>query len=140
MISLKLGLKTQLKPMDKLNVIFSNMDDLLTDDRKDMLQVTVAALKKNNDQALASEWQKQMLTWSWELSMTQHLCTSASTSLQKGPMWWNWQQRFPLHVSSSITCQSLSNKQEVRELIMAAFDNLSKAHAHMNSYAANIIS
>ena len=38
--------------MDKLDAIFSSMDDLLNDDRKDMLQVTVAALKKK----MAKHW------------------------------------------------------------------------------------
>ena len=32
------------------------------------------------------------------------------------------------------------HKQEVRELIMASFDNLSEAHAHMSSYAMNMSS
>ena len=38
--------------MDKLDVIFSNMDDLLTNDIKYMLQVTVAALQKTK----ANHW------------------------------------------------------------------------------------
>ena len=38
--------------MDKLDAIFNNMDDLLTNDRKDTLQVTMAVLKKT----MARHW------------------------------------------------------------------------------------
>ena len=124
--------------MDKLDVIFSNMDDLLNNDRKDTLQVTVAALKKT----MAKHWH-QMTEANVDLVLRavhdpacmylyQHLTQEGADMMEPTteiPITWEL-----LHQLPEQKC-----KQEVRELIMAAFDNLSEAHAHMSSYATNVI-
>ena len=125
--------------MDKLDVIFNNMDDLLTDDRKDTLQVTVAALKKT----MAKHWH-QMVEANVDLVLRavhdpacvylcQHLTQEGANVTEPTteiPIAWEF-----LHQLPEWKC-----KQEVRELITAAFDNLSEAHAHMSSYATNMSS
>ena len=72
--------------------------------------------------------------------MTQHACTLCQYLTPEGadvtepttdiPIAWEF-----LHQMPEWKC-----KQEVRKLIMAAFDNLSEAHAHMSSYAVNMSS
>ena len=71
--------------------------------------------------------------------MTQHVCTSVSTSPEGAdvmeltaeiPIAWEFLHQLP----------EWKHKQEVRELIMASFDNLSEAHATMSSYAVNMSS
>ena len=123
--------------IDKLDVIFSNMNDLLTDNRKDMLQVTVAALRKT----MAKHW-CQMAEANVDLVLRavhdpacmylcQHLTPEGADVMEltaEIPITWEF------------LYQLWKCKQEVRELIMAAFDNLSEAHAHMSSYAMNMSS
>ena len=49
--------------MDKLDMIFINMDDLLTDNRKDNFKSQWLHLRKPWP-SIGIRWQKQMLTWS----------------------------------------------------------------------------
>ena len=125
--------------MDKLDMIFSHMDDLLTNDRKDMLQVMVAALKKT----MAKHW-CQMVEANVDLVLRavhdpacmylhQHLIPEGANVMEQMTdisIAWEFLHQLP----------EQKHKQEMRELIMAAFDNLSEAHAHMSSYAMNMSS
>ena len=125
--------------MDKLDNIFSTMDDLLQDDRKDMLHITVAALKR----VMVKHW-KQMLESNVDLVLKaihnpscvylrQYLTPEGAEVTEPTTN---------ILIAWEFLCQlpERKRKQEVHELITTAFDHLSEAHAHISSYAANMSS
>ena len=123
--------------IDKLDNIFLTMDDLLQDDRKDMLHITVAALMR----IMVKHW-KQMSEANVNLVLKaihdpscvylrQHLTSEGAAVMEPTtdiPIAWEFLHQLP----------ERKRKQEVRELITTAFDHLSKAHAHISSYTANM--
>ena len=125
--------------IEKLDSIFSTMDDMLQDDRKDMLHVTVAALKN----IMVKHWQ-QMSEANIDLVMK---------AIQDPSCVYLWEHLMPegpdvmeptmdIPITWEFICQlpKKKRKQEVCELITTTFYHLGKAHAHMSSYAVNMSS
>ena len=123
--------------MDKLDNIFSTMDDLLQDDRKDMLHIMVVALKR-----VMAKHLKQMLEANIDLVLKaihdlscvylrQHLTPEGAEVMEPTT---------DILIALEFLRQlpERKRKQEVHELITTAFDHLSETHAHISSYAANM--
>ena len=113
------------------------MDNLLTDDRKYMLLVTVTALKK----MMAKHWHQMaeanvdlVLKAVYDLAcvcLRQHVTAEGADVTEltaEIPIAWEFLCQLP----------ERKCKQEVRELVTTAFDHLSEVHVHMSSYATNI--
>ena len=125
--------------MDKLDNIFSMMDDVLQDDRKDTLHVTVAALKK----VMVKHW-RQMSGANVDLVLKaihnpscvylgQNLTPEGAEVMEPTtdiPIAWEFLHQLP----------ETKRKEEVCEFITTTFDHLSEAHTHISSYAANMSS
>ena len=124
---------------DKIDVIIDMFSDLLDDNHKDALRLTVMSLKK----LMVKHWQ-QMAEADIEVVMKsihnpscvylcQHLTmegidvTELVTEVPEG---WTFIRQLPKKVQ----------KTEVWELIVMCFNHLSEVHAHMSSFAANMLS
>ena len=115
---------------------FSN---LLADDHKDTLRLTITSLKK----LMVKHWW-QMVEADVEVVMRsihdpscvylcQHLTTEGVDVMDpvtEVPEGWTFLRQLPKKVQ----------KMEVWELIVTCFDNLSEVHAHMSSFVANMSS
>ena len=124
---------------DKLDAIMNTFSNLLADDHKDTLRLTVTSLKK----LMVKHWW-QMAEADVEVVLRsihdpscvylcQHLTTEGidvtelATEVPEG---WTFLRQLPKKVQ----------KTEVQELIVTCFDHLSEAHAHMSLFAANMSS
>ena len=124
---------------EKLDAIMDTFSDLLVDDRKDALRLTVTSLKK----LMVKHWQ-QMAEADVEVVLKsthdpscvylhQHLTTEGvnvtepATEVPEG-------QTFLRQLPKKVW------KMEVWELIVTCFNHLSEVHAHMLSFAANMSS
>ena len=122
---------------DKLDAIMDVFSDLLADDHKDALRLTVMSLKK----FMVKHWQ-QMAEANVEVVLRsihdpsciylhQHLTTEGvymtelATEVPEG---WTFLRQLPKKVQ----------KTEVQELIVICFNHLSEVHAHMSSFVANM--
>ena len=115
---------------------FSN---LLADDHKDALRLTVMSLKK----LMVKHWW-QMAEADMEVVLRsihnpscvylhQHLTTegiNVTELVTEVPEGWTFLRQLPKKVQ----------KMEVWELIVTCFDHLSEAHTHMSSFVANMLS
>ena len=124
---------------DKLDVIMNTFSDLLANNRKDALRLTITSLKK----LMVKHWQ-QMAEANVEVVLRsihdpscvylcQHLTTKGvdvTEPVTEVPEGWTFLRQLPEKVW----------KTEVQELIVTCFDHLSEAHAHMSSFAANMSS
>ena len=124
---------------DKLDAIMNTFSDLLADDHKDTLRSTVTSLKK----LMVKHWwqmveaDKDAVLKSIHdpscIYLCQHLTTKGIDVMEPAtevPEGWTFLRQLPKKVW----------KMEVRELIVMCFDDLSEAHAHMSSFAANMSS
>ena len=118
---------------DKIDGIMDTFSDLLADDHKDALRLTVTSLKK----LMVKHWQ-QMAEADVEVVLRsihylcQHLTTEGIDMMKpvtEVPEGWTFLRQLPKKVQ----------KMEVQELIVTCFNHLSEAHAHM-SFAANMSS
>ena len=124
---------------DKLDAIMDAFSDLLADDCKDVLRLTVMSLKK----LIVKHWW-QMAEADMEVVMRlihdpscvylcQHLTTEGVNVMElvtEVPEGWTFLRQLPKKVQ----------KTEVQELIVMCFDHLLEAHAHISSFAANMSS
>ena len=124
---------------DKVDAIMDAFSDLLADDRKDALRSTVMSLKK----LMVKHWW-QMVEGDVEVVMKsinnpsciylhQHLTTEGINMMEPAtevPEGWTFLRQLPEKVQ----------KTEVWELIVMCFDHLLEVHAHMLSFAANMLS
>ena len=124
---------------DKIDVIMDTFSNLLADDRKDALRSTITSLKK----LMVKHWQ-QIAEANVEVVMRsihdpsciylhQHLTTEGINVTEPAtevPEGWTFIRQLPKKVQ----------KTEVQELIVMCFNHLSEAHAHMSSFAANMLS
>ena len=111
--------------------------DLLVDDHKDALRLTITSLKK----LMVKPWQ-QMAKADVEvvlrsihdpscIYLCQHLTTEGVDMMEpvtEVPEGWTFLRQLPKKVC----------KTKVWELIVTCFDHLSEAHTHMSSFAANM--
>ena len=119
---------------DKIDVIMDTFSDLLADDCKDALRLTIMSLKK----LMVKHWQ-QMAEADVEVVMKsiynpscvylcQHLTTEGVNVMEPAtevPKGWTFLRQLPKKVQ----------KTEVWELIVTCFNHLLEAHAHMSSFA-----
>ena len=124
---------------DKIDDIMDMFSDLLADDCKDTLRSTITSLKK----LMVKHWW-QMAEADVEVVMKsihdpscvylhQHLTTEGVNVMEpvmEVPEGWTFIRQLPKKVW----------KTEVQELIVACFDHLSEAYAHMSSFVANMSS
>ena len=124
---------------DKIDVIMDTFSNLLADDRKDALRLTVMSLKK----LMVKYWQ-QMAEADMEVVMRsihdpsciylcQHLTTegiNVTEPAMEVPEGWTFIRQLPKKV----------RKTEVWELIVTCFNHLSEVHAHMSSFVTNMLS
>ena len=124
---------------DKLDAIMNTFSDLLPDDCKDALRLTVMSLKK-----LMVKYWWQMAEANVDLVLKsihepscvylhQHLTTEGVDMMELAtevPEGWTFLRQLPKKVW----------KTEVRELIVMCFNHLTEAHTHMSSFAANMSS
>ena len=124
---------------DKIDGIMDTFSDLLADNRKDALRLTVMSLKK----LMVKHWW-QMAEADVEVVMRsihnpscvylcQHLTTEGIDMTEPAievPEGWTFLRQLPKKVQ----------KTEVWELIVICFNHLSEVHAHMSSFAANMSS
>ena len=124
---------------DKLNAIMNTFSDLLADDHKDALRSTVTSHVK----LMVKHWQ-QMVEANVDavlksihdpscIYLHQHLTTEGVNETEpvtEVPEGWTFLRQLPEKVW----------KTEVWELIVMCFDHLSKVHAHMSLFPANMSS
>ena len=124
---------------DKLDAIMDTFSDLLADDHKDTLRLTVMSLKK----LMVKHWQ-QMAEANVEVVLKsihdpscvylcQHLTTEGVNMTElvtEVPEGWTFLRQLPEKVQ----------KTEVWELIVTCFNHLSEAHTHISSSVANMSS
>ena len=124
---------------DKTDGIMDTFSDLLVDNRKDALRLTITSLKK----LMVKHWW-QMMEADVEVVMKsihdpsciylhQHLTTEGIDMMEpvvEVPEGWTFLRQLPKKVW----------KTEVWELIVMCFNHLSEAHAHMSSFVANMSS
>ena len=124
---------------DKLDAIMEVFSDLLADDRKDTLRLTITSLKK----LMVKHWWQMaeadvevILRYIHDPScvyLCQHLTTEGvdvTEPVTEVPEGWTFLRQLPKKVW----------KTEVQELIVTCFDHLSEAHTHMSSFVANMSS
>ena len=124
---------------DKLDAIKNTFSDLLVDNHKDALRLTVTSLKK----FMVKHWW-QMAEADVEVVLKsihdpscvylhQHHTTEGINMMElvtEVPERWTFLRQLPEKVQ----------KTEVWELIVMCFNHLSEAHAHMSSFAGNMSS
>ena len=124
---------------DKIDAIMDMFSDLLADDCKDALRSTITSLKK----LIVKHW-RQMAEADVEIVMKsihdpscvylcQHLTTEGVNVMEpvtEVPEGWTFLRQLPKKVW----------KTEVQELIVTCFNHLSEVHAHMSSFATNMLS
>ena len=124
---------------DKLDSIMDMFSDLLADDHKDILRLTVTSLKK----LLVKHWW-QMAEADVEVVLKsihdpscvylcQHLTTEGvdiTEPVTEVPKGWTFLRQLPEKVQ----------KTEVQELIVMCFNHLLEVHSHMSSFVANMSS
>ena len=124
---------------DKLDAIMDTFSDLLVDNCKDALRLTITSLKK----LMVKHWW-QMAEADVEVVLKsihdpscvylhQHLTTKGVDVMEpvtEVPEGWTFLRQLPKKVQ----------KTEVWELIVMCFNHLSEAHAHMSSFATNMSS
>ena len=124
---------------DKLDAVMNTFSELLVDDHKDALRLTVTSLKK----LMVKHWW-QMAEADMEVVLKsihdpsciylhQHLTTEGVDVMEPAtevPEGWTFLRQLPKKVQ----------KTEVQELIMMCFNHLSEVHAHMSLFVANMSS
>ena len=124
---------------DKLDAIMDAFSDLLVDDCKDALRLTITSLKK----LMVKHWW-QMAEADVEVVLKsihdpscvylhQHLTTegvNVTELVTEVPEGWTFLRQLPEKVQ----------KTEVQELIVICFNHLSQVHTHMLMFAANMSS
>ena len=122
---------------DKIDVIMDTFSDLLVDDHKDAMRLTITSLKK----LMVKHW-SQMAEADVEVVMKsihypscnylhQHLTTEGVDMTELAtevPEGWTFIRQLPKMVW----------KTEVWELIVTCFNHLSEVHTHMSSFMANM--
>ena len=124
---------------DKIDGIMDTFTDLLADDHKDTLRLTITSLKK----LMVKHWW-QMAEADVEVVMRsihdpscvylcQHLTTegvNVTDLVTEVPEGWTFLRQLPKKVQT----------MEVWELIVTCFDHLSEVHAHISLFVANMLS